>query len=104
MSPVIADQKFETTAGRISNLDRCNLCGSPRSAHGIDWSCSSDRSDGGKRFILFIGFAALLALAGIALLTVSSQTSMTAGTLAATACLTGITLLVCGLSISGRRL
>ncbi len=104
MSPVIADQKFETTAGHISNLDRCNLCGSPRSAHGVNWNCGPDSSDGGKRFVLVLGLAALLALAGIALLTVSSQTSMTAGTLVATACLTGITLLAFGLSVAGRRL
>lgn len=103
MSPVIADSQFQTTAEFISNLDRCNLCGAPRSTHGIDWTCSTGTSPGGKRVVLLVGLAALLALAGIAMLTASSATSMTLGTLAASACLTGLTLVVCGLSVIGRR-
>ena len=103
MSPVTAGQQFQTTTQRISNLDRCNVCHAPRSVHGTDWSCPAAPSIGKKRIVLFACFATLLALAGIALLTASSQTTTTRGTLAASACLTGITLLVCALSIAGRR-
>jgi hypothetical protein len=104
MSPVIADSQFQTSAENISNLDRCNRCGAPRSAHGIDWTCSSDILPGSKWFVLFVGLTGVLALAGIALLTVSSKTSMTLGTLGASGCLAGLTLLVCGLILAGRRL
>ena len=104
MTGMIADSQFQTTAERVSNLDRCNACGTPRSAHGIDWTCPAGTSHQTRRFGLLAGFAAILALPGIAVLTASSQTSMTPGTLAASACLVALTLLVCGLSVVIRRL
>jgi hypothetical protein len=35
---MIADPQFQTTTLHPSNLDRCNLCGVPRSTHGADWT------------------------------------------------------------------
>jgi hypothetical protein len=104
MSPVITGAQFRTSVENSSNLDRCNRCGAPRSAHDIDRTCPSSISHGRKWFALFVGLVGLLTLAGIALLTVSSNTSMTIGTLGASGFLAGLTLLVCGLVLAGRRL
>ena len=103
MSPVIADSQFQTIADPISNLDRCHRCNAPRSAHGIDWECPPGIASGRKRSVMLVGFAALVALPGIALLNVSSQTRMSLGTLTASAALAVLTLLVCALSVTGRR-
>lgn len=103
MSPMIADSQFQVETRHLSNLDRCNLCGGPRSAHGIDWTCSPGVSASRARSVLLVVAAGLLALAGVGLLTVTSATEMTLGTLGASACLAGLTLLVCCAAIAGRR-
>jgi hypothetical protein len=38
-SPADIDRQFQNLDGRISNLDHCNRCGAPRTAHGPDWTC-----------------------------------------------------------------
>jgi hypothetical protein len=38
-SPADIDRQFQNFDGRISNLDHCNRCGAPRTAHGPDWTC-----------------------------------------------------------------
>jgi hypothetical protein len=37
--PADIDRQFRTLDGRLSNLDHCNRCGAPRTAHGPDWTC-----------------------------------------------------------------
>ncbi len=96
-------QQFADTGRAISNLDRCTLCGRPRSVHGIDWTCSPGRPVSGARTTVLAVIGGLLTLAAIAAMTVTSRTETSVGTLAATGLLTGVTLLVCGLIIAGRR-
>jgi hypothetical protein len=38
-SPADIDRQFRTRDGQLSNLDHCNRCGAPRTAHGPDWTC-----------------------------------------------------------------
>lgn len=38
-SAVDIDWQFQTRDGQLSNLDHCNRCGAPRTAHGPDWTC-----------------------------------------------------------------
>ena len=38
-SPADIDRQFRTRDGQLSNLDHCNRCGAPRTAHGPDWAC-----------------------------------------------------------------
>ena len=101
--PMRAAPQFHTALGGLSNLDRCNWCGTPRSAHGIDWSCPSTGPRGGTRFVVLVVAAGILALAGVALLTASSQTPSTPGTLGASGFLAGLVVLVCTGTIIGRR-
>jgi hypothetical protein len=103
MSPMSAVQQFQGVPRQLSNLDRCNRCGNSRSAHGLDWTCPAGVSPGSRRPIAFVVAAGLLAVAGVVLLAVTSATATSLGSLAASACLTGLTLLVCGAAIAGRR-
>jgi VIT1/CCC1 family predicted Fe2+/Mn2+ transporter len=103
MSPMSAIQQFQGVPRQLSNLDRCNRCGDPRSAHGLDWSCPAGVSPGSRRVLAFVLAAGLLTLAGVVLLAITSTTSTSLGSLAASVCLTGLTLLVCGVTIAGRR-
>jgi hypothetical protein len=103
MIPVIAGPKFQVVAEPISNHDRCNVCGSPRSVHGFDWSCPPGIAPGRRFFAPFVCLTGLLILGGIAWLTATSAASTTAGTLAASGFLAGLTLLVCGLCLVSRR-
>jgi hypothetical protein len=98
-----ADAQFQTTSHRISNLDRCGQCGAARSAHGIDWTCSPGTPPRNGRLMAGVIVAGLLALAGVALLTATSSTSQSLGTLGAAACLAGLTVLVCYAALISRR-
>jgi VIT1/CCC1 family predicted Fe2+/Mn2+ transporter len=102
-SPMSAVPQFQTVPRRLSNLDRCNRCGDLRSAHGAGWTCPAGVAPGSKRVVVFVVAAGLLALAGVVLLAVTSTTETALGSLAASVCLTGLTLLVCGVLITGRR-
>jgi hypothetical protein len=101
--PMRAGPQFQTALGGLSNLDRCNWCGTPRSAHGIDWSCPSGGVRSGARFVALVVAAGVLALAGVALLTASSQTPSTLGTLGASGFLAALVVLICTGTIAGRR-
>ena len=89
--------------GQLSNLDRCNWCGMPRSSHGMNWSCPAGDSSRGTRFAVFVSVAGALALIGIGLLAVTSRTASSAGSLGAAVLLSGLVLLVCTGTITGRR-
>jgi hypothetical protein len=89
--------------GQLSNLDRCNWCGMPRSSHGVNWSCPAGDTSRGKRFALFVCGAGALALIGVGLLASTSQTASSAGSLGAAVLLSGLVLLVCTGTITGRR-
>ena len=101
MSPMSAVQQFQGVARQLSNLDRCNRCGDARSAHGPDWTCPV--RIGHRSVVAFVIGAGLLAMAGVVLLAVSSTTATSLGSLAASVCLTGLTLLVCAVTIAGRQ-
>jgi hypothetical protein len=101
--PMRVGPQFQTALGGLSNLDRCNWCGTPRSAHGIDWSCPSGGARSGTRFAVLVAAAGVLALAGVALLTASSQTPSTPGTLGASGFLAAMVVLICTGTITGRR-
>jgi hypothetical protein len=89
--------------GGMSNLDRCTWCGSPRSAHGINWSCPSGAELRGRQSVVLVIIAGIVALTGIGLLTASSPTATTMGSLGAAAMLAGLTVLVCYATVARRR-
>jgi len=105
---MIADQHFATSGRSISNLDRCNLCGRPRSVHGIDWTCPAGLlgaagRPGPARTIAVAVLAGLLALAVIIWVTVTSTSNTSVGSLAAAAFLAAITVAMTGAVIAGQR-
>jgi hypothetical protein len=103
---MIADQHFATSGRSISNLDPCNLCGCPRSAHGIDWTCPprpfEGRSSPGRDIAVTV-LGGLLALALIIWVTVTSATKTSIGTLAASALLAAAALVVSGAIVGSQR-
>jgi hypothetical protein len=88
-SPTFAAPQFQVLAGRLSNLDRCNRCGSQRAAHGADWNCPQRLPRSSARVMLIIG-GPLAVLGGT--LWVAAGPAL--NTLAALALPTGIALLV----------
>jgi hypothetical protein len=101
--PAIADKQFQIAGRRPSNLDRCTRCGLPRSAHGIDWTCSRSAVPDPTRVVALVVIVGVLALAGVAVLTLSSSTATTAGSIGAALCLAALLILVCGVTLTGRR-
>jgi hypothetical protein len=95
--------QFQTAIRQPSNLDRCNRCGGPRSAHGIDWACPQAVSVSAARRAVLVVAAGLLALAVVVVLTVTSRTETNPGTLGAAACLAVLTLVICSAAFAGRR-
>ena len=74
-----------------SNLDRCNWCGEPRSAHGPDWSCPTKKS--GRAPVIFLILGSLLAIAGVIMVAISTPVQkQTFGTLGTTCLLVGIAI------------
>jgi hypothetical protein len=101
MSPMsAATGQFVTQSAQISNLDRCSLCGRPRSVHGIDWTCSAPPRRRVAAVVTVL--AGLLALAGIGFVTATTQTTLTAGTVAWAVLLAGLTVLGCAVALLGR--
>lgn len=100
ISPTDADQQFQTFGGGVSNLDRCNRCGAPRSAHGADWTCPPALSRGASAAPLITGI--LLVLAGAALWAAGSTETKAGATLLSIAILVGVTLLVAGVILARR--
>jgi hypothetical protein len=103
LSAMSAIPQFQTAIRQPSNLDRCNRCGVPRSAHGIDWACPRAFSMSNARLAVLVVSAGLLALVGVLVLTLTSTTQTNVGTLGAASCLTGLTFLVCSAIFAGRR-
>ncbi len=60
-SPTAIAPQFQTGT-LVSNLDRCNWCGQPRSSHGADRTCRAARPGRVPKFVLPLGL--LLALTG----------------------------------------
>jgi hypothetical protein len=102
-SPVLADRQFQSAARRPSNLDRCTRCGLPRAAHGIDWTCTRSARPDPTRLVAVIVAVGILALTGVALLTLTSTTATTAGSIGAALLLAALVILICGVSLTGRR-
>jgi len=72
-SPTSVQPQFQTWDS-ISNVDRCNKCGAPRSAHGPDWTCLRWNPDRLSKALYFIG--GLLALIGVMFATSSGSTAL----------------------------
>jgi VIT1/CCC1 family predicted Fe2+/Mn2+ transporter len=103
MSPMSATAQFQAVPRQLSNLDRCNLCGLARAAHGPDWSCPSGvRADSRWVTRSVVAFG-LVVIAGVIVLLATSTTGSTLASLAAAVCLCGLTLLVCAVILAGRR-
>jgi hypothetical protein len=94
-SPADTEEQFEIFGEHPSNLDRCNRCGAPRSAHGPDLECPPRPAHTAVWVLLAAG--SVLTLAGlIAQVTAPNDAAVAA-------ILIGVTLLVAGV-IMARRL
>jgi hypothetical protein len=102
-SPALADRQFQTVARRPSNLDRCTRCGLPRAAHGVDWTCTRSATPDPTRLVALVVTAGILAIAGVAVLTLTSTTASTAGSIGAALMLAGLVVVICGVIVTGRR-
>jgi hypothetical protein len=102
-SPVLADRQFQTTARRPSNLDRCTRCGLPRAAHGVDWTCTRSTAPDPTRLVAIVVAVGIAALTGVALLTLTSTTAGTTGSIGAALLLAALVVLICGITLTGRR-
>jgi hypothetical protein len=91
-SPIFTAPQFQLLAGRMSNLDRCNRCGSQRAAHGADWNCPQALPAGSAWVVLIIG--GLLTVAGGTLWLAAGPAL---NTVAALALPTGLLLLASGI-------
>jgi hypothetical protein len=101
--PMSAGTQFQIPTNEITNLDRCNLCGAARAAHGIDWTCATGTPPRSTHMIAVIAIAGVLAVAGVVILTITSTTSQSLGSLGAAIMLGGLTVLVCAAEIIYRR-
>jgi hypothetical protein len=99
-SPAETEQQFRAYRDYPSNLDLCNRCGRPRSAHGPDWSCPPKPARGVAAVSLFLG--GLLTLGGL-ILQVTRGADRALAQVIAAAIFVGVTLLVAGF-IMARRL
>ena len=88
------DQQFQVTGRYISNLDHCNRCGAPRSAHGPDWTCPGPPAPGAAMVPLKLG--GLLTLGGLVLEMTSANPATAKSTATLLAILIGITLFIVG--------
>jgi hypothetical protein len=100
-SPAYVEPQFTTYDGQISNLDRCNRCGTFRSAHGPDWTCPASLRPVTSVIPLTAG--AVLTLTGALWLAITPDAPPRDVTvppsLAVMALLAGITLVVMGLAM-----
>ena len=100
---MIADTQFQVTQHEITNLDRCNLCGAPRSAHDVDWTCSPRVVVHNAQIITAVTTAGLLAIGGVVFLIVTSTTRTSPGSLGAAIVLAALIILICASDITQRR-
>jgi hypothetical protein len=99
---MVSGPRFQSVTSHPSNLERCHLCGTPRSAHGPDWTCP-DEVPGRLHLALFVTGAVVLAVLGGASWALASSADITLSSFAAFACLAGLTLSVGGVTVLGRR-
>ena len=95
--------RFRPATPLPSNLDRCTRCGAPRSAHDADWSCPSAARPGRGTLTLFVAAAGVIAVLGGALWALASAANINLSSFAAFVFLAGLTLLVAGVTVAGRR-
>jgi hypothetical protein len=99
-SPAAAEKQFQNS-GNPTNLDSCTRCGAPRSAHGPDWNCPARAPHSASTVPLVLG--SLLTLIGlIVLVAVGANLWNALGTLGVIAILSGLTLLVAGVTLRRR--
>jgi hypothetical protein len=94
-SPVYRVRQFQTRSAQLSNWDKCNRCGSLRSAHGADWACPVRPGRISAVIPLLVG--SLLVTVGLILrLQIAAVQAPQQAALAAGAIVLGITLVVAG--------
>ena len=95
-------RKFHSWVRQPSNVDRCERCHLPRSAHGPDWTCPARPSRRVAAGLAILGAA--LTVTGI-VLRVLAGSSVQPGRamLMADATLLGVLLVIAGFSLSGGR-
>jgi hypothetical protein len=101
-SPFAVAPQFDTSHGRMTNLDRCQKCGAPRAVHGADWSCPAPPTHRAALAMLCGG--ALLMVAGLVLRFIAGAPLATAQlTLFFVAFYGGLYLIFAGAITLGRR-
>ena len=95
-----AGSQFQMTSRYPGNLDRCRRCGYPRKLHGSEGNCGRT-VPAPARFLALLVFTG--AALGAALWLLASDTVISAGSVAAFACLAVLILLVSALAAPGRR-
>jgi hypothetical protein len=86
-SPADIDRQFQNFDGRISNLDHCNRCGAPRTAHGPDWTCPARPAR--VNAAVWLAFAIVLTAGGV-----TAEVFAHTQSAAAVGILVGVTFLV----------
>jgi hypothetical protein len=86
-SPADIDRQFQNSDGRISNLDHCNRCGAPRTAHGPDWTCPARPAR--VNAAVWLAFAIVLTAGGV-----TAEVFARTQSAAAVGILVGVTFLV----------
>jgi hypothetical protein len=95
MSSTNAAPRFQSWVGQLSNLDRCERCHMPRSAHGADWSCPPKPPPGVATIPLAVGIN--LVLAAIIVRVLAGSLDQGQATLIADAFVLGVILIVAGM-------
>jgi hypothetical protein len=90
-SPVDIDRQFRTLDGQLSNLDHCNRCGAPRTAHGPDWTCPT--RPGRVNAVVWLALAIVLTAGGV-IAQVFARSNQAMQSAAAAGILAGVALLV----------
>ena len=90
-SPADIDRQFQTLDGQLSNLDHCNRCGAPRTAHGPDWICPTRPAR--VNAAVWLALAIVLTAGGVTA-QVFARSNQAMQNAAAAGILAGVTLLV----------
>ena len=101
MSSTETAPRFHTWVGQLSNLDRCERCHMPRSAHGADWSCPQELPREMAAIPLVVGVN--LVIASIIVRVLAGSIPQTQAMLIGDAFVLGVILIVAGLVGVGRR-
>jgi hypothetical protein len=90
-SPADIDRQFQNLDGQLSNLDDCNQCGAPRTAHSPDWTCPTRPAR--INAAVWLALAIVLTAGGVTA-QVSARSNQAMQTAAAAGILVGVILLV----------